>query len=245
MIVALMIGRAGSVGYPKKNLIKILGKSLCEYPIIAARKTKEIKKIYVSTDCPEIKKKTKKYNVTFLDRPRSLSNSKALGEDVYRDAYYKIKNQLGKKNQSIELIVLLMANAGTINRKLIKKGISMLRKNKNLDSAVSTSIYNMWSPVRARKLNKKGMLEPFIPFKKYSRNVKINCDRDSQGDVFYADMSVSVVRPKCLEQMQNGILPQKWMGRKIGAIKSIGGFDLDFEWQLPILEYWIKKYGKK
>ena len=97
MIVALMIGRAGSVGYPKKNLIKILGKSLCEYPIIAARKTKEIKKIYVSTDCPEIKKKTKKYNVTFLDRPKSLSNSKALGEDVYRDAYYKIKNQLEKK----------------------------------------------------------------------------------------------------------------------------------------------------
>ena len=57
-------------------------------------------------------------------------------------------------------------------------------------------------------------------------------------------MSVSVVRPKCLEQMQNGILPQKWMGRKIGAIKSIGGFDLDFEWQLPILEYWIKNMEK-
>ena len=38
-----------------------------------------------------------------------------------------------------------MANAGTINGKLIKKGISMLRKNKNLDSAVSTSIYNVES----------------------------------------------------------------------------------------------------
>ena len=36
------------------------------------------------------------YNVTFLDRPKSLSNSKALGEDVYRDAYYKIKNLLEK-----------------------------------------------------------------------------------------------------------------------------------------------------
>ena len=58
-------------------------------------------------------------------------------------------------------------------------------------------------------------------------------------------MSVSVVRPKCLENMKQGLLYQKWMGKKIGAIKSIGGFDLDFEWQVPILEYWIKKYGKK
>tara|TARA_B100000963_G_scaffold350135_2_gene360001 strand:+ start:2754 stop:3491 length:738 start_codon:yes stop_codon:yes gene_type:complete len=245
MIVALMIGRAGSVGYPKKNLIKILGKSLCEYPIIAAKKTKEIKEIFISTDCPEIKKKTKKYNVTFLERPKYLSTSKALGEDVFKDAYYKIQNLLKRRKKKIELLVLLMANAGTINSKLIKTGITMLRKNKKLDSAVSTSVYNMWSPIRARKLSKEGILEPFIPFNKYPRKIKINCDRDSQGDVFYADMSVSVVRPKCLENMKQGLLPQKWMGKKIGAIKSIGGFDLDFEWQVPILEYWIKKYGKK
>ena len=245
MIVALMIGRAGSVGYPKKNLIKILGKSLCEYPIIAAKRTKEIKKIFVSTDCPQIKRRTRKYNVTFLQRPKYLSTSKALGEDVYQDAYFRIKEVLKEQNKKIEMIVLLMANAGTINSSLIKKGISMLKNNKRLDSAVSTSTYNMWSPIRARRLNKNGFLEPFIPFKKYPRKIKINCDRDSQGDVFYADMSVSIVRPKCLENMSDGLLPQKWMGKKIGAIKSIGGFDLDFEWQLPILEYWIKKYGKK
>ena len=37
MIVALMIGRAKSKGYPGKNVLKVLGKSLCEYPIIAAK----------------------------------------------------------------------------------------------------------------------------------------------------------------------------------------------------------------
>ena len=167
------------------------------------------------------------------------------GEDVYKDAYFRIKESLKKENKKIDMVVLLMANAGTVNSSLIKKGISMLKKNKRLDSAVSTSVYNMWSPVRARRLNKRGFLEPFVPFKKYSKKIKISCDRDSQGDVFYADMSVSVVRPKCLENMNKGLLPQKWMGKRIGAIKSIGGFDLDFEWQLPILEYWIKKYGKK
>ena len=245
MIVALMIGRAGSVGYPKKNLIKILGKSLCEYPILAAKRIKEIKKIYVSTDCPQIKKLTKKYNVNFLERPKYLSTSKALGEDVYQDAYFRIKEILKKQNKKIDMVVLLMANAGTINSGLIKKGISMLKKNKRLDSAVSTSIYNMWSPLRARKLSKtKGNLVPFVPFKVFGNPKTLNCDRDSQGNVYYADMSVNIVRPNCLENIKNGLLPQKWMGKKIAPIFSEAGFDLDYEWQLPSLKYWIKKYGK-
>ena len=56
-------------------------------------------------------------------------------------------------------------------------------------------------------------------------------------------MSVSVVRPKCLEKMKNGILPQKWMGKKIAPIPSEAGCDVDFEWQIPIVEYWLLKNG--
>jgi len=243
MIVALMIGRAGSQGFPDKNLIKILGKRLCEYPIIAAKRTKEIEQIFVSTDCPKIKKFTKKYNVTFLKRPKYLATSKALGEDVFKDAYFKIKSIVEKKNKKLEMLVLLMANAGTVNSKLINKGISILKKNKKFDSAVTTSIYNMWSPIRARRLTREKTLKPFIPFKNFPKNIKINCDRDAQGDVYYADMSVSVVRPKCLEKMDKGLLPQKWMGRNIAPIVSDAGFDLDFEWQVPILKFWLKKNG--
>ena len=34
MICALMIGRAGSSGYPGKNVKKVLGRALCEYPLM-------------------------------------------------------------------------------------------------------------------------------------------------------------------------------------------------------------------
>ena len=103
----------------------------------------------------------------------------------------------------------------------------------------------MWSPLRARKLRKNGSLKPFVPFETFGNPKTLNCDRDSQGDVYYADMSVSVVRPKCLEEMKNGLLPQKWMGKVIAPIKSEAGFDLDYEWQVPLAEYWIKKNLKK
>ena len=69
------------------------------------------------------------------------------------------------------------------------------------------------------------------PLKTFGNPKTLNCDRDSQGDVYYADMSVSVVRPKCLKNMKRGLLPQNgW--KKIAPIKS-ERLDLifDYEWQ--------------
>ena len=243
MICALLIGRSGSKGYKNKNIKKILGKSLCEYSLIAAKKSLFVKKIYVSTDCSKIKKISKKYNCNIINRPKKLCTQSALGEDVFRHGYYEIKDDLEKEGKKLELLVLLFANVATISHKLIDRGIKILKSNKKFDSAVSTSVYNMWSPLRARKLMKDGTLKPFVPFKTFGNPKTLNCDRDSQGDVYYADMSVSVVRPKCLKNMKRGLLPQKWMGKKIAPIKSEAGFDLDYEWQVPLAEYWIKKYN--
>ena len=148
---------------------------------------------------------------------------------------------LKKKNKSIEIIVLLFANAPTVTSKMIDKGIDILRSDNNVDSAVSTSVYNMWSPLRARRKDNKGLLKPFVPFETFGDPKTLNCDRDSQGEVHFADMSVSVVRPKCLENLSSGLLPQKWMGKNIKAIESWGGCDVDYEWQIPGVEYWLKK----
>ena len=245
MICAIMIGRAGSTGFPNKNIKEVLGRYLCEYPLLAAKNSKNIDRIFVSTDCPIIKETGKMYHATNIERPKNLNTNEALGEDVYQHAYFEIKEILKKENKKIELIVLLMANAPTITYKLIDKGIEILRNNINFDSAVTTSVYNMWSPIRARKLDEKGNLKPFVPFETFGDPKTLNCDRDSQGDVYYADMSVSVVRPKCLEKLHEGLLPQKWMGKTIAPIFSEAGCDVDYEWQLPMVEHWLLKNGYK
>ncbi len=245
MIISLMIGRAGSRGFPGKNTKKILGRRLFEYPLLACKKSGVVDKIFVSTDCPIIKNVSKKYGATHIIRPKKLANNKALGDHAFEHGYFEIKKMLDIKTKDIEFIILLFANAPTISSEMIKRGIKTLRKNKKFDSAVSTSVYNMWSPLRARKLQKDGSLKPFVPFRIFGNPKKLNCDRDSQGDVYYADMSISIVRPKCLENLQNGLLPQKWMGKKIAPIISWGGCDVDYEWQLPMVEYWLKKNGIK
>jgi len=244
MIYALMMGRAGSAGFPKKNIKKILGRHLFEYPLIACKKSKLVDKIFVSTDCPIITRVSKKYGAIHIKRPKKLANNKALGDHVYEHGYFEIKKMLNLNEKNIEFIILLMANAPTITGKLINKGINILRKNKNIDSAVTTSIYNMWSPLRARRI-KNQLLKPFVPFETFGDPKTLNCDRDSQGDVYFADMSASIVRPRCLENLKEGLLPQKWMGKKIASIPSWGGCDVDYEWQLPMVEFWLKKNGYK
>ncbi len=238
-----MIGRAGSKGFPGKNTYKVLGKPMCEYPLLAAKKSKFIKKIFVSTDCKKIMRISKKYKAELVNRPKRLNTDKALGDHVFEYAYKEIKKRLKKEKKNISFIVLLFANGITVNAKLIDRGIKILKRNKKYDSAVSTSIYNMWSPLRARKLDKNGFLKPFVPFDTFGNPKTLNCDRDSQGNVYFADMAVSIVRPKCLETLKRGLLPQKWMGQKIAPIFSEGGFDIDYSWQVPGAEHWLKKNG--
>ena len=240
MIAALMLGRDGSSGFPGKNTSPVLNRPMMEYPLLAAQKSRYIDEIYVSTDSEAIKDIALKNGVFIIDRPAHLCTKEALGEDAFVHGYHYIKEFLKK---DIELLVLLFCNAVTVTEKIIDEGIEVLRKDFNLDSAVTVSRYNMWSPLRARRLDKDGLLQPFVPFEVFGDPKTLNCDRDSQGDVWFADMGASIVRPRCLDAIAEGLLPQKWMGQKIFPLKQWGGLDVDYEWQVPYIEYWLKSHG--
>ena len=242
-ICALMIGRKGSVGFPGKNIYPVLGRPLAAYPLMAAKGSRYVEQIFVSTDSPDIMEIARGYGAELIERPAELATKQALGEDVFAHGYQEIKSRLASIGLEVELMVLLFANAATITSQLIDQGVEALRNDSSLDSAVTTSVYNMWSPLRARKLDSDGCLKPFVPFETFGDPRTLNCDRDSQGDVHFADMSVSVVRPKCLERLKEGLLPQKWMGQRIAAIPSWGGCDVDYEWQVPMVEFWLRQHG--
>lgn len=240
MIAALLLGRKGSVGFPGKNMYPVLGRPLAWYPLMAATKSINIDRVYLSTDDSELMALAHEIKAEVIERPEYLCSSKALGEDAYVHGYEEIKKRLGEKP---EMMALLFCNAPTLLPDHINDGINALRENPELDSAITVSRYNWYSPVRARKIDENGMVQPFIPFEKYSSDVAISCDRDAQGDCYFADVSVSVVRPYCLENIEYGILPQKWMGQKIYPIKNWGGLDVDTKWQIPQVEYWLKDHG--
>lgn len=240
MIVGLLLGREGSKGFPGKNTFPVLGRPLMAYPLLAAQKARYVDKVYVSTDSEKIKEIGRKYGAEIIDRPAELCTPEALGEDAFVHGYNYIKELTGEE---IEFMVLLFCNSPTILPETIDEGIEILRKNPSLDSAVTVSRYNMWSPLRARKVGSDGLLHPFVSFETFGDPKTLNCDRDSQGDVFFADMGASIVRTRNLENIYEGLLPQKWMGQNIYPLKQWGGCDVDYDWQIPQIEYWLKKHG--
>lgn len=244
MICGLLIGREGSSGFPGKNLLNVLGRPLCAYPMIATSESVYVDRLYVSTDSESIRKVALRYDARLIERPPELASKEALGEDAYKHGFDAISKDLASEGKELELLVLLMCNAPTINGKLIDEGIDMLRENKEADSAVTVSVYNMWSPSRARQKNNDGFLEPFVPFEAFD-DKEITCDRDSQGEVFFADMGVSIVRPRCFSDMESNLPPQKWMGKKILPIRNWGGLDMDYAWQIGMVEFWLREHGIK
>jgi len=243
VICALLLGREGSTGFPGKNVTPILGRPMVAYPLMAAKAAPSVDAVFVSTDSPRIKEIATSLGCEVIDRPAHLATKSALGEHAYVHGYEEISRRLAARGETVELMVLLFANAATVAAESIEEGVRALRADASLDSAVTVSCYNMWSPLRARRITAEGLLQPFVPFEVFGDPKTLNCDRDSQGDVWFADMGLSIVRPHCLEHLEDGLLPQKWMGQRIHPIKQWGGCDVDYEFQMPGVEFWLRAHG--
>ena len=240
MIVAILIGRKGSSGFPGKNITEIAGHPMAWWPLEAARQTLEIDITYVSTDDPALGDIGIELGARVIERPSYLASNTALGEDAFVHAHQLISQEMSAAGAAPELYVLLMANAVTISPAQLREGISQMRSRPELDSAVTVSCYNMWSPLRARKIADDGLLQPFVPFEVFGDPATLNCDRDSQGDVWFADMGVSIVRPRNLDVLDSGLLPQKWMGQRIYPIKNVAGLGVDYRFQMPQAQWWLE-----
>lgn len=243
MIAALVIGRKGSTGLPGKNTMPILGRPMAAYAFMAANAARTVDAVYISTDDEELMAIARDQDASVIVRPPELCTKAALGEDAFVHGYGVIRDKLAAQKHKLELLVLLMCNAPTILGQTIDQGVKILRDYPDYDSAVTVSCYNMWSPLRARRENDEGLLDPFVPFETFGDPATLNCDRDSQGDVWFADMGASVVRPACLEHLHQGLLPQKWMGKRIYPLKQWGGLDVDYAWQIPEVEFWLRAHN--
>lgn len=232
--VSLLIGRAGS-RIKNKNVRKILGRQLCLYPMLAFRNSRAGHELYVSTDCPQISEVAASQDAILIDRPAELATNAALAEDAYLHAYEAILKRRGK---TPDYIILGFCNGATIRPGIIDEGIDFLEKNPDFDSAVSVSQYNMFSPLRARRIV-EGKALPFVDPSIFAG---ASCDRDSQGDTFYFDCSVFVVRPRCFDYSR-GEIPFRWVGRTVHPLQNWGGCDVDHEWQFRLVEFWLREHG--
>jgi len=234
MIPALIIGRKGS-RVKDKNVRPLLGRPLALYPVLAAKHARGVTDVFVSTDCEKIRDLALQQGCTFIERPAFLATNEALAEDAFKHGYETICERMKSEP---ELVVLLFANGATISPGIIDEGIEFLRENPDYDSAVTVSKYNMFSALRARRIE-NGLVKPFVDPKLFGN---ATCDRDSQGDTYFVDCSVFVLRPRCFDYSR-GEIPFRWIGTNVQPLHQEGGCDVDFEWQFPVVEHFLRHAG--
>jgi CMP-N-acetylneuraminic acid synthetase len=234
MIPALIIGRKGS-RVKDKNVRPVLGRPLALYPILAAKHARSVTDVFVSTDSEKIQAIAGAQGCTHIERPAFLATNEALAEDAFKHGYEAIA---AGAREPIEFVVLLFANGATITPGIIDEGVAFLRAHPDHDSAVTVSKYNMFSALRARRID-DGLVKPFVDPKLFA---DATCDRDSQGDTYFVDCSVFVLRPRCFDYSR-GEIPFRWIGRTVHPMHQEGGCDVDFEWQFPLVEHFLRTAG--
>lgn len=125
--IAVIPARGGSVGLPGKNVRPLLGVPLVARCVEAARYSRYLRAVYVSTDDPDIAQVSKTAGAEVIIRPDDLSNSTASSEAALLHAL----EWLGQSGQAVpEYLVFLQCTSpftraqdiDSVLEKMVQKG---------------------------------------------------------------------------------------------------------------------------
>jgi N-acylneuraminate cytidylyltransferase/CMP-N,N'-diacetyllegionaminic acid synthase len=134
-IIAIVPARQGSKGLAKKNIIDFLGKPLLVWSIEAARRSKYVDRLIVSTDSTEIAIASEKNGaeIPFI-RPSHLSEDNSTSIDVVYHAIEFMREELG---ENFDLVVLLEPTSPLRTSEDLDLAIEKLAGSPNARSLVS------------------------------------------------------------------------------------------------------------
>ena len=157
-VLGIIPARQGSKGVLNKNfkLVK-KNKRLIDYTLIAAKKSKYITKIALTTDDERIIRYSKKYKIDYiLKRKKKLATDNIKSSSVVIDTINQIKDF------KADFIILLQPTSPLRNSFHIDETIRLLCKNyKKYNSLVSVSLFEEPHPYKLKKIQKK-YLVPFL-----------------------------------------------------------------------------------
>ncbi len=227
-IVSIILARSGSKGLKNKNILNLNGKPLLYYAIEAAKSSKKIERVFVSTNSIKISKIAKFYGaeVPFL-RKKKYSGDYASTESSLRSFLEELEK---KEKYSPDIIVYFQITDIFRNLKLINMCINNLLKNKKIDSSfVVTPIHkNFWNK-QGTKLKRLNTSKIYLP-------------RQKKPAIFREDTGL------CLATRNKCITYSSRLGKKIKFVinnSKIDMVDIHTIYDLKIAERIIQEFKIK
>ena len=164
--LVIIPARKNSKRIKNKNHVKILNKPLILWTINYAKKLKkENFDLVVTSDCKTIKKICSKEKVSFLERPKKISND-------YTSMHEVIFHTVNNLNQEYEYIILLQPTSPLRKLDLVHKSIKILDNKKKFDSVIHLAkdssftgkvINNFWIPDYNLNKRSQDIKDKFLP----------------------------------------------------------------------------------
>ena len=221
VVCAFLVDLDDAADFPG-NGAGAFGRPLCAYPLMAAQRSAHVRRIYALTASPPVKAAALQYDAVILDPPKT----KPTFSECLLHGWRQISKELRGENALLEVLVVLLANAPAVTKDLIDSGVEALLDHPDLDSAISVTTLERWTPSQARRLTSDGLLVLLPP---------APCVVSTEP-AWHPTWGATILRPQGLESMD-------FLGQKVFALKTWGPGPIDHLWQIPGLEYWLKKHG--
>ncbi|MDE2511341.1 MAG: hypothetical protein KGL74_09485 [Elusimicrobia bacterium] len=213
------------------NTAEVMGRPLAAYPLMAAKGSQYVRRLYAQTSSPVVARVAAQYDAANLIPPSQTGDVRLSDEALIAHGWKQIVEDLKAEKDVPELLVILFANTGAVSSHLINEGVQALLDDLKLDSAATVSCYDRWTPRRALRETGEGRLAPYA-----------ECLPEA-GKPWFPDWGAAVVRPRVLDLLKSDSAPLAYLGDNILPLKQIGGGPVDRQWQVPKMEYWLKKQG--
>ena len=231
-IAALLTGR-GNNTLKDKNILPVLGKPLLYYPAKAAADSSHITRYFASSDDPNILAEAEKVGYTGIARPPELAlpTSQHVGAIVHA-----LKCMDEHHDLQPDILVVLLANNGIVKTSWINGCIEQILDDPTISAVVPVNVESDHHPVRAKKMNQDGFLEPFFDL----GSTQVSTNRQDLEPCFFLGHNFWVLNVARSVYAEDGQLPWSFMGNRIKPYPVEKVFDVHAREDLALTERWIK-----
>lgn len=234
-VLAVIPARGGSVRVPKKNIKLLNGKSLIAYAIEAAKKSKAVNRIIVSTDDDEIKDVALKFGAEVpFKRPANISADVPTEDVVVHSVEWLNKNE----QYFPDIVVCLEPPAPFRKAEHIDKCVQSIAADETIDSAITVNNVRGNRPEWMVNVDRDNLIKPYTNYFKKQGEALLRFPASQEFEKLYqVNGVVFACRFEVLKKYKSLV------GKKCAAVQIDNNeiFDLDYPEDFEICETLMRK----
>nr|WP_294795881.1 hypothetical protein [uncultured Mucilaginibacter sp.] len=231
-ITALLTGRGNNTLHDK-NILPVLGNPLLYYPAHAAKISKYVDNLYVSSDDHKILDLAASYGYKKIVRPEEFARPDSKHVDVIMHA---LKVMAEEDDHRPDILIVLLANNAIVKTSWIDSCIETILNDVAVSAVVPVFQEQEHHPYRAKKLDKDGYLVPFVDD---IVNKDISTNRQDLLPAYHLGHNYWVLNLKNSVYSNDGLPPWKFMGKTVKPFVVDVCFDIHTLDDIRNAERWL------